>query len=214
MICGDIMKIEKINDNKIRVTISVNDLEERNIDLGSLNYNSPAAQELFWDMMEQAELQFGFNASDSQIMVEPNLDSEDGFIITITKVEDDYNFESIQKYIKDRYKKSDLRVKKKNRKICSAIMIYSFGCFEDLCVLCRKIEPMYSGESTVFKCKDTYYLILTRNNYVVHNAKMFEALLNEYGKKVTNMSFYEGYLNEYGTKIIEYNAVNVINSYF
>ena len=41
------MKIEKINENKIKVTISFNDLEERNIDLNSLNYNSPETQELF-----------------------------------------------------------------------------------------------------------------------------------------------------------------------
>ena len=50
------MKIERINENEIKVTISVNDLLERNIDLSSLNYNSPQAQELFWDMMEHMYL--------------------------------------------------------------------------------------------------------------------------------------------------------------
>lgn len=49
------MKIEKINENIIKVTISLSDLEERNIDFSAFNYNSPAAQELFWDMMEQPE---------------------------------------------------------------------------------------------------------------------------------------------------------------
>jgi len=67
------MKIEKINENKIKVTISIDDLLERNIDLDTLNYNTPAAQELFWDMMEQAEIQFGFDASDSRYVLRLSL---------------------------------------------------------------------------------------------------------------------------------------------
>ena len=38
------MKIERIGDNIIRVTITYRDLEERNVDLNALNYNSPASQ--------------------------------------------------------------------------------------------------------------------------------------------------------------------------
>jgi adapter protein MecA 1/2 len=208
------MKIERINDNEIKVTISQNDLDERNIDLGSLNYNSPAAQELFWDMMEQAEIEFGFTSSDSQLCIEAIPDSIEGFVVTISKVDEDGDFESIQKYIKNKFKKNDLRVKKKNRKIFSTIMIYSFKEFEDLCALSKKINPMYSGESSLFKLKDTYYLILTRSSFTISNSKMFDVLLGEYGSKVSNIGFYEGYLNEYGSKIIEFNAIEILNNYF
>lgn len=208
------MRIEKINDNKIKVTISLNDLEERNIDLNSLNYNSPAAQELFWDMMEQAEVQFGFNTSDSQLCIEAIPDSDEGFIVTITKLDEDGDFESIQKYIKNRFKKSDLRAKRKNRKICSTIMIYCFEDFDDLCSLSKKLNGVYEGESTLYKCKDAYYLLITRNNFTDTNFRMFETLMSEYGKKISNLGFYEGYLNEYGTKIAEFNALEIINSYF
>jgi len=208
------MKIEKINDNKIKVTISLNDLEERNLDLSSLNYNSPAAQELFWDMMEQAEIQYGFSASDSQLYIEAIPDSDEGFIITITKSDEDGDFESIHKYIKSKFKNSDLKVKKKNRKISSTIMIYTFNSFEDVVGLCKKVTPMYIGESTLYKYRDTYYLILTRNSFNISNPKIFEALLSEYGNRVSNVCFYEGYLNEHGTKIIEYEAIELINNYF
>lgn len=208
------MKIERINDNEIKVTISLNDLEERNIDLGSLNYNSPAAQELFWDMMEQAEIEFGFTSSDSQLCIEAIPDSDEGFVVTISKVDEDGDFESIQKYIKNKFKKNDLRIKKKNRKIYSTIMIYSFREFEDLCALSKKINSMYSGESSLFKLKDTYYLILTRSSFTISNSKMFDVFLSEYGGKVANIGFYEGYLNEYGSKIIEFNAIEILNNYF
>ncbi|MDP4093338.1 MAG: adaptor protein MecA [Bacillota bacterium] len=208
------MKIEKINENKIKVTISLNDLEERNIDLDSINYNSPAAQELFWDMVEQAEIEFGFNITDSQLVIEPTPDSEEGFIITITKLDEEGDFESIHKYIKNRYKNTDIRVKKKSRKLFSTIMIYSFRNFDDLCALCDKINAIYGGDSTVYKCKDTYYLSLTRSNITTPNVKAFEAILNEYGKKVSNTGFFDGYLSEYGERIIEYDAISTINEYF
>lgn len=208
------MKIEKISDSIIKVTISLNDLEERNIDLNALNYNTPAAQEFIWNLMEQAEEQLGFNLSDSQLIIEPVPDSNSGFVITITRVDEDGDFESIQKYIKSRLKKSDLRVKKKSRKVCSSLFIYSFKNIDDVCDLAGKLESLYIGESSLYKCSDTYYLTLTRSGLATTNAKMFELMLSEYGMKIVNVSFFEGYLNEYGVKVIEYNALEVLKKYF
>ena len=41
------MRIERIGENKIRIFVSYDDLEERDIDLEAFNYNSPETQELF-----------------------------------------------------------------------------------------------------------------------------------------------------------------------
>lgn len=208
------MKIEKINDNKIKVTITLSDLEERNIDFDTLNYNSPATQELFWDMMEQAEIQFGFNTSESQLAIEASPDENDGFVIFITKLDEDDDFESIQKYIKNRFKRSELRVKKKCHKLCSSIVIYAFEHLDHLVSLCNVLKNIYSGNSSLYKVKNTYYMIFTKNTFSVNNLKYFESLLNEYGKKISNTTYYEGYLEEYGQKIIEFDAVEVLTSYF
>ncbi|NTV88792.1 MAG: adaptor protein MecA [Clostridiales bacterium] len=208
------MKIEKINENMIKVTVSLNDLEERNIDLNALNYNSPAAQELFWDMMEQAEEQYGFNMSDSQLVIEPIPDSTDGFIITITKMDEDGDFESIQKYIKSKLKKSDLKVKRRSRKVMATIMILGFNDIDDACLLSKRIANIYSGESSLFKCKDTYYLVMTKSNIITPETGSLEIMLAEYGRRILNTSFFEGYLNEYGEKIIENNALEVLRKYF
>jgi len=208
------MKIEKVSENIIKVTISYNDLEERNLDLNALNYNSPAAQEFFWDLMEQAEEQLGFNLSDSQLIIEPVPDTNEGFVITITRIDEDGEFESIHKYIKSRMKKSDLRVKKKSRKISSPLFVYSFRSMDDVCQLAGKLEQLYSGESTLYKCRGTYYLTLTRSGLPIVNSKHFDLLLNEYGTKIPNINFFEGYLNEYGEKIVEYSALEVLNRFY
>lgn len=208
------MKIEKISENIIKVTISYNDLEERNVDLNALNYNTPAAQEFLWDLMEQAEEQLGFNLTDSQLIIEPVPDSNDGFVITITRIDEDGEFESIHKYIKNRMKKSDLRVKKKSRKVSSPLLLYSFRTLNDICELADKLDMHYSGESTLYRCRDTYYLSLTRSGLLSADIKMFELMLAEYGTKIANINFTEGYLNEYGEKIIEYNALDVLRKFY
>jgi len=208
------MKIERISDNMIKVTISLNDLEERNIDLGLLNYNSTAAQELLWDMMEQAEIECGFDMSDSQLIIEPMPDSEDGFIITITKIDEDGDFESIHKYIKSRFRRTDLRLKSRNNRLCSTIAIYCFQDLDDLIELCKRIIPIYTGDSSLYRLKNHYYLLLTRNSYTVSDLNTFDVLLNEYSTTVSNVSFYEGYLNEYGEEIIADHAVETVVDYF
>lgn len=210
------MKIEKVSDNKIKVKISNNDLMERNIDISSLNYNSLAAQELFWDMIEQAETQFGFNTSDAQIVIEAAPESDGGYVILITRLLDEAeDFESIHTYIKDRLStKRNLRIKKKrpDSKVDSTVSLYSFDSFDDLCELCKAISEDYTGNSTIYKLKETYYLMLTLNSFLANHMAVLS--LVEYGDKITNTGFYEGYLNEYGTKIIPHNAVKIISTYF
>lgn len=208
------MKIERIGDNIIRVTITYNDLEDRDIDFNMLNYDTPAAQEFFWDLMEQAEEQLGFDLSDSQLIIEPVPDSDDGFVITITKIDEDGEFESIHKYIKSRMKKSDLRAKKKGRKACAPLFIYSFRSLNDVCALAGKLETIYNGDSTLYKCGDTYYLALTRTGLAPSDTGMFELIMNEYGIKIANVSFYEGYMNEYGEKVIENKALEILKEFY
>lgn len=82
------MKIEKINDNQIRCTLTREDLELHQIRLSELAYGSDKAKKLFRDMMEQAQLQFGFEADNIPLMIEAIPVTADSIILIITKVED------------------------------------------------------------------------------------------------------------------------------
>ena len=62
------MKIEKINDNKIRCTLTSADLAERNLKLSELAYGTEKARSLFQDMMLEANQQFGFNVDNAPLM--------------------------------------------------------------------------------------------------------------------------------------------------
>lgn len=84
----DKMKIEKINENQIRCTLTREDLEHHQIQLGELAYGSEKAKKLFRDMMEQAQVQFGFEADNIPLMIEAIPVSSGSIILIITKVED------------------------------------------------------------------------------------------------------------------------------
>lgn len=82
------MKIERINENQIRCTLTKEDLEARQLRLSELAYGSDKAKDLFRDMMQQANLQFGFEANDTPLMIEAIPISSESIILIISKVDD------------------------------------------------------------------------------------------------------------------------------
>ena len=82
------MKIEKINENQIRCTLTKADLEDRQIRLSELAYGTEKAKSLFRDMMQQANIEFGFEADNIPLMIEAIPISMDSIVLIITKVEE------------------------------------------------------------------------------------------------------------------------------
>ena len=81
------MKIERINENQIRCTLSREDLISRHIKLSELAYGSAKARELFRELMEQASYQYGFEAEDIPLMIEAIPLSSESIVLLVTKVE-------------------------------------------------------------------------------------------------------------------------------
>ncbi len=81
------MKIEKVNDNQIRCTLTREDLASRHIKLSELAYGSENAKMLFRDMMQQAAAEFGFEAEDIPLMIEAIPLSPETIMLIITKVD-------------------------------------------------------------------------------------------------------------------------------
>ncbi len=81
------MKIEKMNEHQIRCTLTREDLAMRHIKLSELAYGSEKAKMLFRDMMQQAAMDFGFEAEDIPLMIEAIPLSPEKIVLIITKVE-------------------------------------------------------------------------------------------------------------------------------
>ena len=82
------MKIEKVNDNQIKCTLTKEDLASRQLKISEIAYGSEKAKSLFRDMMQQANFEFGFEAEDIPLMIEAVPVSADCIVLIITKVED------------------------------------------------------------------------------------------------------------------------------
>ena len=82
------MKIEKLNDNQIKCTLTKADLADRQIKLSELAYGSEKAKSLFRDMMLQANAEFGFEVNDIPLMIEAIPMPNDCVVLIITKVSD------------------------------------------------------------------------------------------------------------------------------
>ncbi len=82
------MKIERINDNQIRCTLTSFDLSVRNLNLGELAYGSEKARGLFREMIQKASNEVGFEVEDIPLMVEAIPLSNESIMLVITKIED------------------------------------------------------------------------------------------------------------------------------
>lgn len=82
------MKLEKLNDNQIRCTLSKSDLDKRELRLSELAYGSAKARALFRDMIQQASIELGFEADNIPLMIEAIPISNECLVLVVTKVED------------------------------------------------------------------------------------------------------------------------------
>lgn len=91
---GILLKIERINENQIRCTLTSVDLSARNIKLSELAYGSEKTRELFRDMIQQASLETGFVADDIPLVIEAIPLGSGSIMLIITKVEDPEELDS------------------------------------------------------------------------------------------------------------------------
>lgn len=82
------MKIERIDDNSIRCTLTSLDLSSRNINLRDMTYGSEAAKRLFTEMMQKAQNEVGFTADSGPLMIEAVPLQGGSIQLVISKVDD------------------------------------------------------------------------------------------------------------------------------
>lgn len=80
------MKIERINENKIKCTLTREEMDEMNINFNELAYGTEKAKDLFRDLMDRAKEELGFDADDGPLMIEAVPVKPDSLMLIITKV--------------------------------------------------------------------------------------------------------------------------------
>lgn len=205
------MHIEKINENKIKVTVNKEDIKIWNVNMKNLTDNTPEAQDLFWFALRQAEKDVDFRVGEAQLLVEALPSNAEGFVMLISKMDPGANvLDAIEKGPLRR-RAMDIKVKKRNRS-AALTNIFRFDDFENLCKCMGQIKELYGGKSTLYKYKERFYLVL-----IPYDTMMFfeaENVIMEYASRVSSPALYEGVLKEHGQVMIKENAFETIMAYF
>ena len=203
------MKFEKLNENKIKITFSIHDLEEKNINFHDFMSNSLETQDLFLDILAEAEDRIGFKVQNCNIKIETLAMTNDNFILTVTKVLPSSNKRTSGIPIKIKPK-----VKRKSTPSDSLHLIYKFISFDDYCnfidfLISNNLSDSYKvAEKIVFySYKNNYYLDLFNLNTKYTKIDKFNVGITEFGSYILNPDLYICKLNELGTIFLKNNAL-------
>ena len=203
------MHIEKLNENKIRITLNLDDLKENNIDLHSFMASSIETQDLFYDMLDKAEKEVGFETKDYKLMIEALAIPNGNFILTVTRFLPD----------KEKIKKPAAKRKTLNEK--ANISIYEFESFDNFVEFCSYLNTNIDNstylklkKSTLYSYASKYYLVININNIKIDIFKTLHCSIIEFGKYISNSDLFERKLIEYGKVIYKTNAIGKCTKVF
>ena len=218
------MKIEKVNENQIRCTLSKKDLAERQIKLSELAYGSEKAKGLFRDMIEQANYEFGFEADDMPLMIESIPLSGDNIILQITKVE--YPEELDTRFSKfseadeeeeNTLNESSILPEFQNEKadeITNLTKMFEFRTLEQVERLAKILAGFYEGTNDLYKDegKNKFLLLVQKSDHTPEDFNKVCNVISEYAvhKKYTPAK--EAFLKEHGKLLVKGNALQILET--
>ena len=196
------MKIEIIEENKIRVVLTHTELEERNLTPDNLKKNTPYLNEFLFEIMEHIREETGFNPYNGQVVVEAAPENE-GLVLMVTKLTTQKRKMSLEK--KKQY------INAKPKRVRKRKNIYIFNDFEDLCGAVMRLDKRAFDNSSLYKLEGKFYY------YLIQGAgfEKSNAILSEYSERFGKMCS-KAYLEEHGNKIFEHDglynmALNLLN---
>ncbi|RIV25645.1 adaptor protein MecA [Alicyclobacillaceae bacterium I2511] len=203
------MRVERIARNKVRIFISYEDLEKRGIDRNELWKNGRKVQELFWDMMETAYEQTGFEIV-GPVSIEAFTMPTEGVVVIVTRVpalpmhnrsenadeEEDFDEE-------EDYGLADDGDSGNSLSLFALSPVFRFDDMEDAI---RAAHAMISNPpvSTVYKYQGVYYVTLEESELTRDEFESAAAALLEYGEK-TSMT--DAFLFEYAELLLDGNGL-------
>ena len=208
------MKIEKINDNQIRCTLTRADLAARHLKLSELAYGTEKAKMLFHDMMQQASSEFGFEADDIPLMIEAIPASPDSIVLIITKVDNPEELDTrFSKFApledSDTKEAAGKEDTKKDVPAKPAIRLFSFSNLDSVIHAARLLHPMYHGANTLYKNETNGIFILALAQSAHTNSEFSKIcnMLSEYGSFEKASGAVLAYLEEHCQTVISADAV-------
>ncbi len=131
------MKVEKLSYNRIKITLTYDEMADYDIDCNEIISNYDLAYDFIDYLINDTDYNLDFLKGDSKLKVE--IQKGRDFVLFITKLEVAYE----------------------------KTMVYKFPCIKDAVMGCKRIDMFFFGTSSLYKYKNNYYLSLRGiNNFV------------------------------------------------
>ena len=194
------MKFRKINEDKIQIILTTQDLEERDFRRWEMMPMSPKLQEFFHDLLERAYKECGFEINDdSQLVVEAYPLNAEAFAIILTRIPAGAQGEARGAIHLSHFERDMEEDPEEVERDCH--QVWCFDELEDCIRACARLEPTQIEESSLYKLEGQYFLAV----YTTKDGQLdVAAILGEYGE----WSFVpKPYYMEHGQTMIEDHAV-------
>lgn len=211
------MRFEKLNENKLRITLTVQDLQEKEINFHDFMSNSLETQDLFLDILEEAEEKVGFNTKDYKVKIEALAMADGDFIVTITRAIPEIEKNRIATAVP----KKKFKVCRKKQETSNKQALYRFESFDDYYLFIQFLSQgnlanatTIAKKSILYCYKNRYYLLLDEVNIEHKDLLKFYSSITEFGTYINSFELFISKLNECGKTIIKSNALKTSLKHF
>ncbi|WP_318508548.1 genetic competence negative regulator [Bacillus sp. T3] len=192
------MRLERLTYNKIKFFLTTDDLYDRGLSKEDIWIDSLKWNQLFHDMLEEANEEFGVEIQGT-IAVEIFSLQAQGMVMILTLEESDQEEESLE----DVFIEMQVTIEG-----CEEVL-FEFSTIEEVIQLSKRFMTMDRSDGSLYSMNDKYYLHFEGIEAADKNKLI--SVLAEYGDP-SLLSIHR--LIEYGNLIIKQNAIETIVKYF
>lgn len=182
------MKIEKLSADKIKVTVSVSDLTNLDIDIKDLYPNSDELHSFLFHIMETIQAKTGFNPYTGQVVVEAT-PMREGMTILVSKVQTGNQRKKVSADIK-----RGVTIKARKKGAAVKDVVFYFAGFEDMCMGLCALDRDDVLSSWLYEINSKFAIISAINE----NGKKGINILREFAVKIAPSPTRVTFVREHG----------------
>lgn len=202
------MKFNMVNDDKLQIIISKEDMEKHDMQKWDLTPHNPDAQKLFYEIMEQAREACGFDVgNNAQLMIEAYPMTGESLLLTVTKLKGgqprlpfDLDIDEFGQALLEELGRIDEELPV----VADEEAVYRFETLEDVIQAAHLLKLSYDGDSQLLRYKTSYYLVLREKEWLTDSGI---AVLTEFGDEIHTVS---AFFEEHGQTVMAERALEIL----
>ena len=179
------MKVERINNNKAKISLTLEELRKKKITLKDIKQNKLKAEDFFLELLEETRLIEEFEIDSNELFVEA-IREDNLLTITITKM--------LDISCKDEIKQANIVYK-----ISSNIYIFdSSSELKDFAIKAN-LEKLYIPKCMLYYFNNKFFLVFSKKDIRCSQFIKSYSILSEYASHYSSSSYLKDILNEHAT---------------